>query len=184
MAKFFDALTPAHLDFIAAQKIYFVASAPHRGRVNLSPKGMDTFRVLSTTRVGYLDGTGSGNETAAHLLENGRLTIMMCSFTKAPLIFRIYGRGRAAHPRDAEWGELRPRFGPAMPGERQLIIAEIESVQTSCGFAVPFFDYRGERDTLTDHCVKKGPEGMAAYRAEKNQRSIDGLPTGLLAGAS
>ena len=180
MAKFFDALTPSHLEFIAAQKIYFVASAPRTGRVNLSPKGMDTFRVLSATRVGYLDGTGSGNETAAHLLENGRVTIMMCSFTTAPLIFRIYGRGRAVHPGTTDWAELRPLFGPPMPGERQLIITDVESVQTSCGFAVPFFDYRGERDTLVDYAVKKGPEGMATYRAEKNQRSIDGLPTGLL----
>jgi hypothetical protein len=179
MAKFFDALTPAHLEFIAAQKIYFVASAPQAGRVNLSPKGMDTFRVLSATRVGYLDGTGSGNETAAHLLENGRLTIMMCSFTTAPLIFRIYGRGRAVHPGSADWKELRPHFGPPLPGERQLILTEIESVQTSCGFAVPFFDYRGARETLIDYTVKKGPAAMAAYRAEKNQRSIDGLPTGL-----
>jgi hypothetical protein len=179
MAKFFDALTPAHLAFIAAQKIYFVASAPHAGRVNLSPKGMDTFRVLSTTRVGYLDGTGSGNETAAHLRENGRVTIMMCSFDAAPLIFRIYGRGRAVQPGDTEWTELRPLFGPPMPGERQLIVAEVENVQTSCGFAVPFFDYRGERETLIDYAVKKGPAGMAAYRAEKNRRSIDGLPTGL-----
>ncbi|MEO6244708.1 MAG: pyridoxamine 5'-phosphate oxidase family protein [Opitutaceae bacterium] len=179
MAKFFDALTLAHLDFIAAQKIYFVASAPHTGRVNLSPKGMDTFRVLSTARVGYLDGTGSGNETAAHLMENGRVTIMMCSFTTAPLIFRIYGRGRAVHPRDAEWTELRPLFGPPLPGERQLIITEVESVQTSCGFAVPFFDYRGQRETLAANCARRGPEGMATFWAERNQRSIDGLPTGL-----
>ncbi|MBL9188135.1 MAG: pyridoxamine 5'-phosphate oxidase family protein [Opitutaceae bacterium] len=179
MAKFHDALSPAHLEFIAAQKIYFVASAPRDGRVNLSPKGMDTFRVLSATRVGYLDATGSGNETAAHLLENGRLTIMMCSFTTAPLIFRIYGRGRAVQPPDAEWHELRPRFGLPLPGERQLIIAEVQSVQTSCGFGVPFFDYRSERETLIDYSAKKGPAGMAAYRAEKNQRSIDGLPTGL-----
>ncbi len=180
MAKFFDALSPAHLEFIAEQKIYFVASAPHAGRVNLSPKGMDTFRVLSPTRVGYLDGTGSGNETAAHLRENGRVTIMMCSFTTAPLIFRIYGRGRAVHPGDAEWPELRPHFGPPLPGERQLIIAEIESVQTSCGFAVPFFDYRGERETLIASCTRRGPEGLATFWAERNQRSIDGLPTGLL----
>ncbi|MBL9200529.1 MAG: pyridoxamine 5'-phosphate oxidase family protein [Opitutaceae bacterium] len=183
MAKFFDALTPAHLEFIAAQKIYFVASAPATGRVNLSPKGMDTFRVLSATRVGYLDGSGSGNETAAHLLENGRVTIMMCSFTTAPLIFRIYGRGRAVHPRDAEWAELRPRFGPPVPGERQIIVAEVEGVQTSCGFAVPFFDYRGERDTLVKNCAQRGPDGMARFWAEKNQRSIDGLPTGLLTDA-
>lgn len=179
MAKFFPSLTAAHRTFIARQKIYFVASAPAHGRVNLSPKGMDTFRVLSETRVAYLDATGSGNETAAHLRENGRLTLMMCSFDEAPLIFRIYGRGRAVHPGDADWTQLRPLFGPPLPGERQLIVADIESIQTSCGFGVPFFDYRGERDTLIDYAVKKGPEGMAAYRATHNQRSIDGLPTGL-----
>lgn len=180
MAKFFDTLTPSHLEFIAAQKIYFVASAPAQGRVNLSPKGMDTFRVLSTTRVGYLDVTGSGNETAAHLRDNGRITLMMCSFTTSPLIFRIYGRGRAIRPHHEEWPQFRPLFGPELPGERQLVLVEVESVQTSCGFGVPFFDYQGERETLIDYAVRKGPEGMAAYRAEKNVRSIDGLPTGLL----
>ena len=179
MASFSTELSAKHRDFIAKQKIYFVSSAPTRGRVNLSPKGMDTFRVLSATRVGYLDATGSGNETAAHLADNGRLTLMMCSFDTAPLIFRIYGRGRAVHARDAEWAELRPLFGPPLPGERQLVITEIESVQTSCGFGVPFFDYRGERETLVNYAVQKGPAAMAAYRAEKNQRSIDGLPTGL-----
>jgi hypothetical protein len=180
MAKFFSNLAPAHTAFIAAQKIYFVASAPRAGRVNLSPKGLDTFRVLSTSRVGYLDSTGSGNETAAHLAENGRITFMFCSFDADPLILRVYGRGRAVHPRDAEWSQLRPLFGPPLAGERQLVIAEVESVQTSCGFAVPYFDFRGHRDTLTDWCAKKGAGGVAAYWAEKNQRSIDGLPTGLL----
>ncbi|MSU47730.1 MAG: pyridoxamine 5'-phosphate oxidase family protein [Opitutus sp.] len=180
MAKFFSELSSAHREFIQTQKIFFVSSAPHAGRVNLSPKGMDTFRVLSATRVGYLDATGSGNETAAHLAENGRITIMMCSFTTAPLIFRIYGRGRAVHPRDTAWAGLRPLFGPPLPGERQLIVTENESIQTSCGFGVPLYDYRGERETLIEYAVKKGPEGMAGYRADKNQRSIDGLPTGLL----
>jgi len=180
MAKFVPALTAAHRDFIARQKIYFVASAPHTGRVNLSPKGMDTFRVLSPTRVGYLDVTGSGNETAAHLLENGRLTLMMCSFDADPLIFRIYARGRSIQPDDADWTQLRPLFGPPLPGERQLILAEIESIQTSCGFGVPFFDYTGERSTLLDYAEKKGPAGMAAYRAQHNRASIDGLPIGLV----
>jgi hypothetical protein len=179
MAKFAASLTPSHRAFIAEQKIYFVASAPSTGRVNLSPKGMDTFRVLSTTRVGYLDVTGSGNETAAHLADNGRLTLMMCSFTASPLIFRIYGRGRAVHPGHADWAQLRPLFGPALHGERQLILVEIESIQTSCGFGVPFFDYVGERDTLLDYAAKKGPDGMAAFRAQHNRLSIDGLPTGL-----
>ena len=184
MARFFESLTPAHLEFIAQQKIYFVASAPHSGRINLSPKGMDTFRVLTTTRVGYLDSTGSGNETAAHLLDDGRITLMLCSFTESPMIFRMYGRGRAVRPHDAEWSQLRPLFGPPLPGERQLIIAELESIQTSCGFGVPFYDYRGDRPTLVNNALKRGPEGVAAYRAERNLRSIDGLPTGLLGPAS
>lgn len=183
MAKFFPELGAAHRDFIAAQKIYFVASAPTTGRVNLSPKGLDTFRVLSTRRVGYLDSTGSGSETAAHLAENGRITFMFCAFSGAPLILRLYGSGRAVRPRDAEWAQLRPLFGPPLPGERQLIVADVENVQTSCGFAVPFFSYEGDRDQLNTWAEKKGPDGLATYWAEKNQRSIDGLPTGLLAPA-
>lgn len=184
MAKFYSELSADHREFIARQKIYFVSSAPTRGRVNLSPKGMDTFRVLSATRVGYLDSTGSGNETAAHLIDNGRITLMTCSFDSAPMIFRIYGRGRAIHPRDTDWSELRSLFGPPLPGERQLVLAEIESVQTSCGFGVPFFDYRGERETLVKKARHSGPEGIAAYQAEKNLRSIDGLPTGLFENVS
>ncbi|MEO6004725.1 MAG: pyridoxamine 5'-phosphate oxidase family protein [Opitutus sp.] len=180
MAKFFPELTPAHQEFIAAQKIFFVASAPTSGRVNLSPKGMDTFRVLNARRVGYLDSTGSGNETAAHLADNGRITVMMCALEGAPLIFRIYGRGNAVNRRHEEWPQLRPLFGPPLPGERQLIVLEIESVQTSCGFAVPRFEYKEDRDNLNKWAEKKGPEGIAEYWTEKNQRSIDGLPTGLL----
>ncbi len=180
MAKFFTTLSEAHRDFIAAQKIFFTASAPATGRVNLSPKGMDTFRVLGPNRVAYLDATGSGNETAAHLADNGRLTFMFCAFDGKPLILRLYGRGRTVRPRDSAWAEFRPHFGPPMPGERQLIVAEVEGVQTSCGFGIPFFDYQGERTQLTDWAEAKGPDGVAAYWAEKNTRSIDGLPTGLL----
>ena len=180
MAKLYTELTEAHCKFIAAQKIFFVASAPHSGRVNVSPKGLESFRILSPNSAGYLDNTGSGNETAAHLLENGRVTFMFCAFARAPLILRTYGRGRAVHPGDSEWQQLRPLFGPPMPGERQLIIAEIESVQTSCGFGVPLFAYEGQRRTLIDYAEKLGPDGIAAYRADKNVRSIDGLPTGLL----
>lgn len=180
MAKFFSALTPAHRTFIEAQKLHFVASAPDQGRVNLSPKGMDTFRVLTPSKVGYLDGTGSGNETAAHLAQNGRITLMFCSFEQAPLILRIYGRARAVRPHDADWSQYRPLFGPPLPGERQLIITDVESVQTSCGFAVPFYTYEGERTQLRDWAERKGPEAVAAYRAEHNRVSIDGLPTGLI----
>lgn len=180
MAKFFRSLTPAHRDFIAEQKIFFVASAPRNGRVNLSPKGLDTLRVMKERRIGYLDATGSGNETAAHAAENGRVTLMFCAFAGAPLILRCYGRGRAVRPRDSEWAELRPLFGPPLAGERQLIVVEIESVQTSCGYGVPWFDFAGQRPTLPEWAARKGPEGIAEYWAEKNQTSIDGLPTGLL----
>jgi hypothetical protein len=180
MAKFFSELSPSHQAFIANQKIYFVASAPADGRVNVSPKGMDTFRVISASRVGYLDSTGSGNETAAHLAENGRITLMFCAVADAPLILRIYGKGRAIRPRDSEWTQLRPLFGPPLPGERQLILTDVESVQTSCGYAVPVFEFQHHRTQLTAWAEKKKPEGIAAYWAEKNQRSIDGLPTGLL----
>lgn len=179
MAKFFPELSEGLRQFIDRQKIYFVSTAPAAGRVNLSPKGMDTFRVLTLQRFGYLDATGSGNETAAHLRENGRLTIMFCAFEEAPLILRLYARGRSVQPHDAEWAQLRPLFGPPLAGERQLIVGEIESVQTSCGYAVPFFNYEGEREELIEWAEKKGPAGVLAYRAEKNQRSIDGLPTGL-----
>jgi hypothetical protein len=179
MAKFYPELTAALIEFINRQKVFFVGSAPQAGRVNVSPKGLETFRVLSPGRVGYLDGTGSGNETAAHVLENGRVTFMFCSFGDAPLILRLYGRGRAVHPRDAEWRQFRPLFGPHLVGERQLIVAELESVQTSCGFGVPLFDYEGQRTLLPEKAAKKG-DGLAAYWSEKNSRSIDGLPTGLV----
>ena len=136
--------------------------------------------MLSATRVAYLDATGSRNETAAHVAENGRITVMFCAVAGPPLIVRLYGRGSAVRPCDADWTELRPRFGPPLPGERQLIVVEIESVQTSCGFGVPRFDYAGDRDQLVEWAEKKGADGIAAYWAEKNTRSIDGLPTGLL----
>lgn len=177
MAKFFDELSDALIDFIRAQKVYFVASAPQDGRVNLSPKGVDSFRVLSPRQVAYVDLTGSGNETAAHLLENGRLTFMFCSFDRNPLILRLYCRGRAVHPGDAEWDALATRL-PAIVGTRQFIVGDIVSGQTSCGFGLPFYTYEGERGTILASAERKGEEGLRAYRAEHNVRSIDGLPTG------
>lgn len=197
MARFYPALEPRHRDFIAAQKIFFTASGTADSRLNLSPKGMDSLRVLSDTRVAYLDLTGSGNETAAHLKHDGRMTLMWCSFDADPLILRLYGRGRTVRRQDAGWAELRRHF-PAlphkgtptfyglksvkdrMPGERQLIVLDIDSVQTSCGYAVPMYAYRGERDTLARWAEKKGPIGLLDYWRDKNQASIDGLPTGLL----
>jgi len=179
MARFYPALEDRHRDFIAAQKLFFTATAPADGRINLSPKGMDSLRVLNPKRVAYLDLTGSGNETAAHLRHDGRMTVMFCSFDAEPLILRLYGRGQTVRRQDAAWAELRRHF-PALPGERQLIVLDIDSVQTSCGYAVPLFDYRGERDTLARWAEKKGPTGLLDYWREKNTVSIDGLPTGLL----
>jgi len=182
MAQFFTALNPDLREFIAKQHMFFTASSPagSEGRVNLSPKGMDTFRVLSDNEVAYLDLTGSGNETAAHLRENGRITLMFCAFADKPLILRLYGRGEAIHPRDAAWNELVPHFHE-LPGQRQIVRVRIESVQTSCGFAVPLYVFEGHRDLLTKWAEKKGDDGIREYWAKKNTKSIDGLPTGLLA---
>ena len=180
MAKFEPALTPAWRTFIAAQHLFFTATAPltAEGRINLSPKGVDTFRVLSESEVAYLDLTGSGNETAAHTRENGRLTIMFCSFDEKPLILRLYGRGEAIRPGDAEWDRLMKHFDH-LPGTRQIIRMKISSVQASCGFGVPRYDYRGERETLIQWAEKKGEEVMREIHREQNAMSIDGLPTGM-----
>jgi hypothetical protein len=179
MARFYPSLDAKHRAFIAAQKLFFTATGTADSRLNLSPKGMDSLRVLSDRRVAYLDLTGSGNETAAHLKHDGRMTLMWCSFDADPLILRLYGRGRPVRRQDAAWGELRHHF-PALPGERQIIVLDIESVQTSCGYAVPMYTYQGERDTLARWAEKKGAVGLLDYWREKNQASIDGLPTGLL----
>jgi hypothetical protein len=179
MARFYPALEERHRDFIAAQKLFFTASGTADSRLNLSPKGMDSLHVIDAHRVAYLDLTGSGNETAAHLLHDGRMTMMWCSFDADPLILRLYGRGRTVRRQDAEWGAMRGHF-PPLPGARQIILLEIESVQTSCGYAVPMYTFNGERDTLARWAGKKGTAGLLDYWREKNQVSIDGLPTGLL----
>lgn len=178
MAKFYPALTEELMIFIKRQQVFFVASAPADGRVNLSPKGLDALRVVNEREVAYLDLTGSGNETAAHLKENGRLTIMLCSFEGEPLILRLYGQGRVIRPTDAEWNRYHGLF-TAQPGERQIIVLQIESLQTSCGAGVPLLQYHGERDALVNWARNKGADGMRDYRREKNRISIDGLPTGL-----
>ncbi len=178
MAKLTEALSEGQTRFIGQQRMYFVASAAPTGRVNLSPKGMDTFRVLSPTRVAYIDLTGSGNETAAHMQADGRITFMFCAFEGPPMILRLYGNGTVVRPGDAAWSELRPQFGPPLPGERQLIVADLSSVQSSCGFAVPLYTYASDRQQLLEWAAHKGDAGLDAYRAEKNSRSIDGFPTG------
>ncbi|HEX8197362.1 MAG TPA: pyridoxamine 5'-phosphate oxidase family protein [Pyrinomonadaceae bacterium] len=178
MAKFYTELDDSLRRFIAEQKIFFTASAPNDGRVNLSPKGMDSFRCLDRKTVAYLDLTGSGNETAAHIFENGRLTIMFCSFTEKPLILRLYGRGRVVRKNDEDWNRLYSNFTPII-GERQIIVLEIESLQTSCGFAVPVYELKEEREKLVEWAENKGENGLLEYRRTKNQISIDGLPTHL-----
>ena len=176
MAKFYTQLDEQLRGFIGEQKVFFTATAPEEGRINLSPKGMDTFRCLEGgRRVAYLDLTGSGNETAAHLSENGRMTVMFCSFSGSPLILRIYGRGRVVRPGDEEWAALRPHF-PVLPGERQIVLLEVESALTSCGFAVPVYELKEERQRLVEWTLSKGEDGILDYRREKNQVSIDGLP--------
>jgi hypothetical protein len=176
MGAALSSITPEIKAFIEAQHVYFVATAPSgdAGHVNLSPKGLDSFRVLSPTRVAYLDMTGSGNETAAHLGQNGRLTVMFCAFAGKPLILRLYGRGRAVLPGDGEWAELVAQF-PTFPGVRQCIVLEVTRVSQSCGYAVPRMDFVDERREMCEWAEKKGEDGLKEYRAMKNRVSIDGI---------
>lgn len=179
MAKFFNELDDFLTGFIVEQKLFFTATAPANGRLNLSPKGMDTFRILSSTQVAYMNLTGSGNETAAHLAENGRLTLMFCSFTEKPLILRLYGTGKAIHPRDEAWAELASLF-PESAGNRQIIVMDVASIQTACGFAVPFYEYQGEREQLARWANDKGTDGIQTYWENRNQVSIDEQPTHII----
>jgi hypothetical protein len=183
MANFFPALSDELKTFIGEQAMYFVASAPLSGdgHINLSPKGADTMRVLSEREVAYLDLTGSGNETAAHIRENGRLTLMWCSFGPSPLILRLYGKGRIVARGSDEWDRLFPMF-PPNPGARQITVLEIEMGQTSCGYAVPLYTFERHRGTLTKWAENKGPEALEAYRHDNNRVSLDGLETGIVTG--
>ena len=176
MAKQLPALDDRLTAFIEAQPMFFVATAAAGGRVNLSPKGSDSLRVLGPNRVVWLNRTGSGNETAAHVLDSNRITIMFCAFDDAPLILRLYGAVAIAHPGDDAWRELEPLF-PRYLGARQLFDVSVDLVQTSCGFGVPLMEYRGERELLDRWAERKGQPGIEAYWQEKNTASIDGLPT-------
>ncbi|PSF39447.1 pyridoxamine 5'-phosphate oxidase [Aphanothece hegewaldii CCALA 016] len=179
MSKFYSYLTPTLENFIQKQKIFFTATAPKEGRINLSPKGMDTFRCIDTQTVAYLDLTGSGNETAAHLAENDRITLMFCSFSEEPLILRLYGKGQSIRPRHHDWESLATLF-PSMAGTRQIILMKIDSIQTSCGYGVPLYDFQQERKKLVNWAEQKGEKAIQDYWELKNQKSIDGLPTYLL----
>jgi hypothetical protein len=176
MGRVDDAISDELAAFIAAQRVFFVATAPaDGGHVNLSPKGLDTFAVLDANTVAYLDLTGSGVETIAHLRENGRITIMFCAFDGNPNIVRLYGRGEVLPTGEPEADALLPCFG-AYPGARSVIRVRIERVSTSCGYGVPLLRYEGERDQLTKWAERRGPDGLVEYREEKNAASIDGLP--------
>lgn len=178
MAKQFPALTEDHRDFIGRQHIFFVGTAAAEGRVNVSPKGMDSLRVTGPNAILWRNLTGSGNETAGHLARVNRITLMWCSFDSRPLILRAYGSARTIHRADAGFATLDAQFPPDA-GARQVYEVTVDLVQTSCGYAVPFMDHAGDRPVLHDWAEARGAAAMPAYWAEKNAVTIDGFPTGL-----
>jgi hypothetical protein len=177
MGKVHEAIDERLAAFLAAQHVFFVATAPagSEGHVNLSPKGLDTFRILGPRSVAYLDLTGSGVETIAHLRQNGRITLLFCAFGGPPKIVRLYGRGEVLEPEHGEFAALAGRF-PRLDGVRAVIRVALERIADSCGYAVPAYEYRGERRQLLDWAENRGPQALEAYRRENNARSIDGLP--------
>ena len=178
MGKRLKKLSPRLTSFIEKQPLFFVATAMKEGRINLSPKGLDSLKVLSEKQVLWLNLTGSGNETATHLQFQNRMTLMFCAFEGNPMILRLYGTAKAYHERDAAWQDFQPYFPDAV-GSRQFIVMDIDLVQTSCGFGVPFMEYKGERDLLGPWAAEKGREGLEKYLEEKNVTSLDGHPTGI-----
>lgn len=183
MAQKFPELSEKLITFIKEQKIFFVGTATADSRVNVSPKGMDSFRVLGANRVAWLNVTGSGNETAAHVQQSPRMTIMFCAFDGSPLILRLYGTAKVIHQGDAEWQELFPLFTP-LPGARQIFDVTVDLVQTSCGMAVPNYDYVDDRELLSNWASKRGEDGLKQYWQEKNQLSMDGIPSHIIAKSS
>lgn len=177
MGKLYDHIPPDLAHWIGEQHVFFVATAPlaRDGHVNCSPKGLDSFRIFSPEACGYLDLTGSGAETIAHVRENGRITLMFCSFSDTPRIVRVYGRGEVHRAGSARHEALAPNF-PSLAGARSILTVDVERVMTSCGYGVPISDAFRERETLVRSCEKMGPEGARAYQALKNRRSIDDLP--------
>lgn len=179
MAKQFDTLSDALTRFISAQHIFFVGTAAPDGRVNISPKGMDSMRVLGPNRIAWRNLTGSGNETAGHLAQINRMTLMWCGFEAKPMILRCYGTAKTLHTRDAGFDALNDLFPPSH-GARQIYDVAIDLVQTSCGYAVPFMDHAGDRDVLEKWTENKGPDGISDYWETRNQQTIDGAPTHIL----
>lgn len=180
MAELFDQLNDDLIEFIDNQHLFFVGTAGATGTINVSPKGMDTLRVIDQKEIVWLNLTGSGNETAAHVSENERMTIMFCSFDRQPMILRLYGKADIVHPRDeARWEKYLTLF-ETQPGTRQFFEFHIDMVQTSCGYAVPFYELKGERPTLRKWATNKGEDGIAKHWEEKNQLSLDDKPTHIL----
>ena len=176
MGKRFTEIGDERREFIEQQKMFFVGTAAAKGRVNVSPKGMDSLRVLGDNRVVWLNLTGSGNETAAHMVENDRMTLMFCAFEGSPIILRLFGHAKVIHPREPEWNELFPLF-PPIPGARQIFDMQVDLVQTSCGMAVPLFDFGEQRDLLEQWAERKGEQALQDFWENRNQESIDGKPT-------
>ncbi len=178
MAKQFPRIAAAHRAFIEAQHMFFVATAAPDGRVNLSPKGTDSLRVLGPNRIAWRNSTGSGNETAGHLRLNPRMTLMWCSFDAQPLILRVYGTAAAVHRSDPAWAETDALF-PGDIAARQVFDLSVDLVQTSCGYSVPYMTYDGERPDADAWTASKGSAGILAYWGDKNRETIDGFPTGI-----
>jgi len=176
MGKQFPEIEDSHRAFIEEQKMFFVGTAAEDGRVNISPKGMDSLRVLGPNRIVWRNLTGSGNETAGHLARIDRMTLMWCGFEKRPTIMRTYGTAKTLHEGDAGFDELNALFFES-PGARQIYDMSVEMLQTSCGYAVPFFDYVDDRDVLKNWAEGKGRDGVRTYWTERNQQTIDGMPT-------
>lgn len=179
MAKQFTEISEKIKEFITDQKVFFVGTAAAEGRVNVSPKGMDSLRILDSNRVIWLNVTGSGNETSAHVQEQPRMTLMFMALEGSPMILRLYGTAHVVHTGDPEWAELYSNFDP-LPGSRQIFDLKVNLVQTSCGMAVPLFDYAGDRHLLKNWALKRGENGIKDYWEEKNQQSMDGKPTNIL----
>ncbi|CDF78180.1 pyridoxamine 5'-phosphate oxidase-like FMN-binding protein [Formosa agariphila KMM 3901] len=179
MGKKIDYIAPHIMEFIKKQHLFFVGTAASEGRVNVSPKGTDSFRVINKNKIIWLNLTGSGNETAAHLLQNTRMTIMFCAFEGKPLILRLYGNATIFHPRDEAFHTYSTHFPDAV-GSRQIIEMDVDLVQTSCGFGVPFMDFKEERPTLNEWAIQKGEDGIKQYWTDKNTESIDGFETQIL----
>lgn len=182
MGKLFNSLEQSHKEFILQQHMFFVATAPTSGRLNLSPKGMDSFRILGDNQVCWLNYTGSSNETAGHLLQDPRMTLMFCSFTGPALILRLYGVAECIYPTHPRWNQLSHLFQDTMNpsfAHRQIFDVKVESVQSSCGFGVPMYDFVRQRTEILKWAEAKGDQGVRKYWSEKNSVTIDGHPTGL-----